>query len=212
MPEINATLINQELNAVVEEQEAVLNGEISEEGLISGVVEKNEEELSATISTQQETLNTMLTVKGTNQTASLNVHYGVDGKPGKDGFSPTISVYKETKKEYILKITNKDSSYLTPNLMPDIDEILGLDEKVDKDLTLYTEIEPTILNAKQRDETLLYAYDANKQQPLSVKITEIALKKEVDQQIKRKLQTVKSRAVDWEVGDYIFLEIQEESD
>ena len=212
MPEINATLINQELNAVVEEQEAVLNGEISEEGLISGVVEKNEEELSATISTQQETLNTMLTVKGTNQTASLNVHYGVDGKPGKDGFSPTISVYKETKKEYILKITNKDNSYLTPNLMPDIDEILGLDEKVDKDLTLYTEIEPTILNAKQRDETLLYAYDANKQQPLSVKITEIALKKEVDQQIKRKLQTVKSRAVDWEVGDYIFLEIQEESD
>ena len=196
MPEINATLINQELNAVVEEQEAVLNGEISEEGLISGVVEKNEEELSATISTQQETLNTMLTVKGTNQTASLNVHYGVDGKPGKDGFSPTISVYKETKKEYILKITNKDSSYLTPNLMPDIDEVLGLDEKVDKDLTLYTEIEPTILNAKQRDETLLYAYDANKQQPLSVKITEIALKKEVDQQIKRKLQTVKSRAVD----------------
>ena len=196
MPEINATLINQELNAVVEEQEAVLNGEISEEGLISGVVEKNEEELSATISTQQETLNTMLTVKGTNQTASLNVHYGVDGKPGKDGFSPTISVYKETKKEYILKITNKDSSYLTPNLMPDIDEVLGLDEKVDKDLTLYTEIEPTILNAKQRDETVLYAYDANKQQPLSVKITEIALKKEVDQQIKRKLQTVKSRAVD----------------
>ena len=80
--------------------------------------------------------------------------------------------------------------------MPDIDEVLGLDEKVDKDLTLYTEIEPTILNAKQRDETLLYAYDANKQQPLSVKITEIALKKEVDQQIKRKLQTVKSRAVD----------------
>lgn len=196
MPEINATLINQEFNAVVEEQEAVLNGEISEEGLISGVVEKNEEELSATISTQQETLNTMLTVKGTNQTASLNVHYGVDGKPGKDGFSPTISVYKETKKEYILKITNKDSSYLTPNLMPDIDEVLGLDEKVDKDLTLYTEIEPTILNAKQRDETLLYAYDAKKQQPLSVKITEIALKKEVDQQIKRKLQTVKSRAVD----------------
>lgn len=212
MPEINATLINQEFNAVVEEQEAVLNGEISEEGLISGVVEKNEEELSATISTQQETLNTMLTVKGTNQTASLNVHYGVDGKPGKDGFSPTISVYKETKKEYILKITNKDSSYLTPNLMPDIDEVLGLDEKVDKDLTLYTEIEPTILNAKQRDETLLYAYDAKKQQPLSVKITEIALKKEVDQQIKRKLQTVKSRAVDWEVGDYIFLEIQEERD
>lgn len=196
MPEINATLINQELNAVVEEQEAILNGEISGEGLISGVVERNEEELSATISTQQETLNTTLTVKGTNQTASLNVHYGVDGKPGKDGFSPTISVYKETKKEYILKITNKDNSYLTPNLMPDIDEVLGLDEKVDKDLTLYTEIEPTILNAKQRDETLLYAYDVKKQQPLSVKITEIALKKEVDKQIKRKLQTVKSRAVD----------------
>ena len=41
----------------------------------------------------------------------------------RDGFSPTIDVFEETDKTYILNITDYRGSYLTPNLMPDIGQI-----------------------------------------------------------------------------------------
>ena len=41
---------------------------------------------------------------------------GKDGKNGKDGFSPTIEEYENTDNSYILKITDKNGSYNTPNL------------------------------------------------------------------------------------------------
>ncbi len=39
---------------------------------------------------------------------------------GGDGFSPVIVVIKDTPTEYVLRITTKDGSYLTPNLMGEI--------------------------------------------------------------------------------------------
>lgn len=42
---------------------------------------------------------------------------GKDGKNGKDGFSPTIAVSENTDTSYILKITDKNGSFLTPNFL-----------------------------------------------------------------------------------------------
>lgn len=42
---------------------------------------------------------------------------GTDGTNGVDGFTPTISVASSTDTEYTLKITNKDGSTTTPNLI-----------------------------------------------------------------------------------------------
>lgn len=213
MPEINATLITQELDTTIEEQKGSLNVQLEEsDNNITGVVESNNLELTGVLSSDQEIINTSLSIKNSVPGATLNVHYGVDGKPGKDGFSPTISVYKETKKEYILEITNKDGSFLTPNLIPDMDVVLDVSHKVDKDLTLYDNINPTTLTVGRREETLLYAYDTRRKKPLNVQMSEIALDKEVNEKIRKKLQTVTQRPEDWEIGDYIFLELQEESD
>ncbi len=45
---------------------------------------------------------------------------GKDGKNGKDGFSPTIEVSESTDTSYILKITDKNGSFLTPNFLKNI--------------------------------------------------------------------------------------------
>ena len=63
--------------------------------------------------------------------SSLSIRQGIDGE---DGFSPTIDVFEETDKTYILNITDYRGSYLTPNLMPDIGQIGPLKHKVDTDL------------------------------------------------------------------------------
>lgn len=41
---------------------------------------------------------------------------GKKGDKGDDGYSPTITVYKNTEDEYVLNIINKDSNFITPNL------------------------------------------------------------------------------------------------
>lgn len=41
----------------------------------------------------------------------------------RDGFSPTITVEEDTEDTYILKVTNKDGSYSTPNLLKTIQSI-----------------------------------------------------------------------------------------
>lgn len=41
---------------------------------------------------------------------------GKKGDKGDDGYSPTITVYKNTEDEYVLNIINKNSNFLTPNL------------------------------------------------------------------------------------------------
>ena len=45
---------------------------------------------------------------------------GKDGKNGKDGFSPTIEVSENTDTSYILKVTDKNGSFLTPNFLKNI--------------------------------------------------------------------------------------------
>lgn len=214
MPEINANVnIAQELEASVEEQQGTLNVQLSDASdIISGLVTSDAEIIGATLTNNEETLSASLIIKAGGPQASLQVHYGVDGKDGKDGFSPTISVYKQNKKEYVLKITNKDESYLTPNLMPDIDEILGLDDKVDEDLTMYPTVNANTLNVLQRQDTLVYAYNLNAKASYSLKLSDFALKEETDKKIKNKIRTVTVAPDDWSTGEYIFLDSQEESD
>lgn len=48
---------------------------------------------------------------------------GPQGIQGDSGFSPVISVEKDTDNEFILRITNKNSSFLTPNLKNNLDFI-----------------------------------------------------------------------------------------
>lgn len=45
---------------------------------------------------------------------------GRNGKNGSDGFSPEIIEHENTDTSYILKIINKDGSFLTPNLLKNI--------------------------------------------------------------------------------------------
>lgn len=45
---------------------------------------------------------------------------------GQEGFSPSITVKTNTSTEYILTITNKDGSFDTPNLYPNLANMEGL--------------------------------------------------------------------------------------
>lgn len=145
---------------------------------------------------------------------TLTLRIGQDGKDGKDGFSPTISVYKDTKTEYILEITNKDGSYLTPNLYPDIEGLQDVEEmvrnKVNVNLSTYETIELTHLNETQREKSFIYvnSYD-NK--PKKAAVSLVALKPEVEDRLRTKIRTVDERPTsDWRLGDYIFLDIDQE--
>lgn len=142
--------------------------------------------------------------------ATLTLRVGQDGQDGKDGFSPTITVEKDTKTEYILRITDVNGSYLTPNLYPDLEGLQDVAalvaSKVDKDLSSYDTLTPTHLTLAQRNGVYLYvnALGTSKK----VLLSELALQKETEERIAKKLQTVASvpSLEDWRVGDYILLD------
>ena len=155
-------------------------------------------------------------------TATLSLRIGQDGQDGfspsasvsqdgKDGFSPTITIHKDTKTEYILKITDVNGSYLTPNLYPDLeglqDVVTLVAGKVDKDLSDYVEINPATLNVGQRQNTYLYVDVMNKPRKLSVGT--LALQQETNERIAKKLQTVSEVPTreNWKIGDYILLDV-----
>ena len=51
---------------------------------------------------------------------------GPKGEQGESGFSPTITENINTDNEYVLTITNKNGSFNTPNLKPNISNIIEL--------------------------------------------------------------------------------------
>ena len=151
--------------------------------------------------------------------ATLTLRIGADGYNGKDGFSPFITVYKDSKTEYILKVTNADGSYLTPNLYPDLEGLQDIEalvaSKLDKDLTNgeYPTTDPMTLTTYQRDNSYMYLEGADKT-PRKVSLSSIALEQDVADRFRTKIRTTTERpSDDWRVGDYIFLETnQEESE
>lgn len=187
---------------------------------IDATIDSTRKELNATVTgdeslngtiTGEETLNATLETIEKEMSGSLTIHYGADGKPGKDGFSPTITVHEQTKNTYVLKITDVNGSYYTPNLMAgmvlpeDIGELLA--SKVDTDLAPYKEVNPVTLTVAQRDNSYLYLWRGDKNEGNKFQLSCVALKEEVDEQIRRKVQTVQDiNTAKWEIGDYIFLE------
>lgn len=188
------------------------NGKVLNEGNLTSTVSENQAELSANVETQEGELtgtvvaDSQLTASlenavqpinvtlGSNNDqigASLSIHYGADGRPGKDGFSPTITVHKQDKKTYILQITDVNGSYLTPNLQGQDGE--GANGKVDEDLEKYRLINPVTLTKSQRDNSFVYVRRADLGEGNKVALSDIALKEEVDEQIRRKLRTVQER-------------------
>ena len=131
--------------------------------------------------------------------SSLSIRQGVDGV---DGFSPIIEVYTETDTEYILKITDVNGSFLTPNLIPDFLHIGPLDHKVDTNLKIYPLMNPNLMNEEQKTKTFLYINSEGNNGKMS--LGELALKKELKERVRLKLQTVDELPLDWEQGDYVF--------
>lgn len=202
----NGKVLNEgNLTSTVSENQAELTATVdTEEGQLTGTLVA-EEQLNASLDNAVRTLNATLNSDGEQVGASLSIHYGADGRPGKDGFSPTISVYKQDKKTYILKVTDVNGSYLTPNLQGQDGE--GAEGKVDEDLAKYRLVNPVTLNASQRDNSFMYLRRDDLNEGNKVCLSTIALKEEVDEQIRQKLQTVENRDIaQWKVGDYIFLE------
>lgn len=142
--------------------------------------------------------------------ATISLRPGIDGADGKDGFSPTIEVHTNTKTEYVLKITDINGSYLTPNLYPDIEGLQDITTlvagKVDEDLLEYPIINPVTLTVGQRENSYLYVNAVGL--PRKIKLSDVALESETNEKIKRKLQTVYDVPTEsnWKVGDYIFLD------
>lgn len=134
--------------------------------------------------------------------SSLSIRQGIDGE---DGFSPTIDVFEETDKTYILNITDYRGSYLTPNLMPDIGQIGPLKHKVDTDLAIYPIMNPNLMDEEQQNNTFLYINSEGNNGKMS--LGEVALKKEMKERIRLKLQTVDEHPLDWKEGDYVFKRI-----
>jgi hypothetical protein len=147
-------------------------------------------------------------------TGTVTLRIGQDGQDGKDGFSPTITVHKDTSTEYILKVTNKDGSYLTPNLYPDIEGLQDVENlvkgKVDKDLSTYPTVELAHFNKSQRENSYMYVNTYNNK-AVKVSTGTIALVSEVEDRLRTKVRTVNKRpSTDWRLGDYIFLDIDQE--
>lgn len=65
------------------------------------------------ISPSEDSASSSQVVKGKDGKDGIN---GTDGKNGADGFSPTVEVSENTDNSYILKITDKNGSFETPNL------------------------------------------------------------------------------------------------
>ena len=210
-----------------------LEGTFSQQATIDGNIENNSGEISATVNTDQGEISGVLetleeveyqggialvagSISGeiSNETpamnATLTVRYGADGAPGKDGFSPTITVHKEDKKTYILKITDVNGSYYTPNLKAGWEGIIDVEGKVDEDLAKYRHFNPVTLTIDQRKNSFLYVRRDDKDENTKISLESVALTEEVNEQIRQKLQTVSERPTeDWKVGDYIFLETGE---
>jgi hypothetical protein len=55
---------------------------------------------------------------GTQGSQGLQGLQGIQGVTGTDGFSPTVTVSEDTQRSYVLEVTNRDGSFLTPNLSP----------------------------------------------------------------------------------------------
>ena len=66
------------------------------------------------ISPSEDSASSSQVVKGKDGKDGIN---GTDGKNGADGFSPTVEISEYTDNSYILKITDKNGSFETPNLM-----------------------------------------------------------------------------------------------
>lgn len=186
---ITATLDNDvSLNGLINLEDSEVNGNVNYSGNLAG----------------QNAINGATS-------ATLTLRVGQDGQDGKDGFSPTITVHKDTTTEYVLKITDINGSYLTPNLYPDLeglqDVVTLVANKVDEDLAEYSLIQPTTLNAAQRENSFLYvhAVGLNAKIPLSA----VALEQEVIERIGTKLQTVTQvpSRENWTIGDYILLDV-----
>lgn len=184
------------------------SGSLNIEGTAVGTV-SIEGSASGVVSTESGTSGVLAT-EG-HGTATLSLRIGQDGQDGKDGFSPTITVHKDTKTEYILRITDVNGSYLTPNLYPDLEGLQDVTTlvagKVDKDLSDYVEINPVTLNVSQRRNTFLYVDVLDR--PRKINLSTIALQPETDEKIACKLQTVSEvpSRESWKIGDYILLDI-----
>lgn len=195
-----------------------VSGSAAYSGALSGVLPDNTGQLGGVV-TDANDLNGNIATGGSlsalNVTegvtgATLSLRLGQDGKDGKDGFSPTITVHKDTKTEYILKVTNKDGSYYTPNLYPDIEGLQDVAalvaSKVDEDLAEYPLMDPKTLTIEQRADSYLYTHSLGVNRKIALK--EVALEEETNDKIKKKLQTVAvvPETVDWKIGDYILLD------
>ena len=187
---------------------ASMSGLINEGVNLNGNVVLDAENVDANVNYSGNVSGRAATDGATN--ASISIRIGQDGQDGKDGFSPTIEVHTNTKTEYVLKITDVNGSYLTPNLYPDIeglqDVVTLVAGKVDEDLAEYPIINPVTLTMGQREESYLYVNAVGL--PRKIKLSDVALESETNEKIKRKLQTVYDVPTEsnWKVGDYIFLE------
>ena len=201
-----------------EQTTGAIAGSTAYQGTIAGAVTENVGQLQGTL-TDASALSgnvvrdagiSALNVTNGATGATLSLRPGIDGADGKDGFSPTITVHKDTKTEYVLKVTNKDGSYLTPNLYPDIEGLQDVAalvaSKVDEDLAEYPIVSAMNLTKSQREQSYLYTRTLSVNRKIA--LSEIALEEETNEKIRTKLQTVSAvpEAKDWKVGDYILLD------
>lgn len=194
MPFRGRVLNEETLTSTVNSEEQNINATVTtEEGTLTGVLVA-ENELVANIETQQRTLNATVSSDADTLSARLSIHYGADGRPGKDGYSPTITVHEHTDTTYILKITDVNGSFLTPNLQGQDGEGGDGKGKVDEDLVKYRLVNPLNLTEDQREQSLLYVRRNDLNEGNKVTLNHIALTEEVDKKIKQKLQTVTDRA------------------
>lgn len=141
------------------------------------------------------------TIRGT-----LSVRHGADGKDGEDGFSPRIVAIKDTETEYILRITDVDGSFDTPNLLGGGKQGVSVEEverliagKLDADLNDAELIaNPLILTAAQRESAMLYIHRETEDSGVKNKLSlsTIALKEETEQLINSKIRTVQTQPTD----------------
>lgn len=131
---------------------------------------------------------------------TLSVRHGADGKDGQDGFSPRIAVVKDTETEYVLRITDAEGSFDTPNLLGNGKQGVSEEEvkrliagKLDADLKEAPLLEkPTMLTTAQRESAMLYVYRETENGGVQNKLSlsTLALKEEVDDAIAKKIRTV----------------------
>ena len=188
-------------------------------GNLAAVAEEENVQLSGTVSVNSEMATTTSLTGGLSAkentngatVGALSIRIGQDGVNGKDGFSPTITVDKDTKTEYVLKITDINGSYLTPNLIPDIEGLQDIEAlvagKVDEDLKEYPVMKISDLTQEQKESTFLYVRTFNGLNR-KASVMEIALEPETTKKIQSKIQTVEAvpATEDWNIGDYILLD------